>query len=97
MPWHGGDFVLLTPKDALTRDDTWINRGDLVRHFEAKSEAIPDAQLRAQVSNHFWWQLARKPDFSMCKRQNRRGNEPIDEYEPQAESEKQVAGLQEGK
>ena len=61
LPWHDGDFVLLTPKDLLTRDDTWINRGDLVRHFEAIPEAIPDAQLRAQVSNHFWRQLARKP------------------------------------
>lgn len=61
LPWHDGDFVLLTPKDLLTRDETWINRGDLVRHFEAIPEAIADAQLRAQVSNHFWRQLIREP------------------------------------
>ncbi len=60
LPWHGGDFVLLTPKDLLTRDETWINRGDLIRHFESIPQAIPDEQLRSQVSNHFWRQLTPK-------------------------------------
>jgi hypothetical protein len=26
LPWSEGDFVLLTPKDLLTRDENWINR-----------------------------------------------------------------------
>ncbi len=30
LPALGNDFVLLTPEDMLTRDETWINRRDLV-------------------------------------------------------------------
>ncbi|USQ74016.1 hypothetical protein NF552_22705 (plasmid) [Roseomonas mucosa] len=59
LPWWRGDYVILTPKDMLTRDENWINRHDLVRSFEDIPTAIPDAQLRAQVENHFQRQLAR--------------------------------------
>ena len=50
LPWHAGDFVLLTPKDILTRDENWINRVDMIRDFEQIPVAIPDAALRGQVS-----------------------------------------------
>jgi hypothetical protein len=53
LPWKNGDFVLLTPKDMLTRDETWINKRDLIRGFEKIPKAIPNDQLRAQVSNYF--------------------------------------------
>ncbi len=53
LPWMDGDYVLLTPKDMLTRDENWINRGDLIRGFEQIPLAMPDPQLRAQVFNYF--------------------------------------------
>jgi hypothetical protein len=53
LPMYGEDFVLLTPEDMLTRDDTWINRSDLIRGFDAIPPAIEDEALRAQVSNYF--------------------------------------------
>jgi len=53
LPWHDGDFVLLTPKDMLTRHETWINRGDMLSGFEQIPVSIPDAQLRASVGNYF--------------------------------------------
>ncbi len=53
LPIHGNDFVLLTPKDILTKDDAWINRGDLLSHIEQVYTAVPDAQLRAQVEEYF--------------------------------------------
>jgi hypothetical protein len=53
LPWSDGDFVLLTPKDLLTRDENWINRHDLIRDFEKIPTAISDSQLRAQVTNYF--------------------------------------------
>ena len=62
LPWTNGDFVILTPKDMLTRDDTWINRRDLIRGFEEVPTAIPDDQLRAQVSNYFERVLVRPVD-----------------------------------
>lgn len=53
LPKVGADFVLLTPKDMLTRDENWINRGDLVREFASLPPSIDDAALRAQVMNYF--------------------------------------------
>lgn len=53
LPWIDGDFVLLTPRAMLTRDETWINRTDLLRDFEDIPTAISDASLRAAVSNYF--------------------------------------------
>ena len=59
LPFVNGDYVILTPKDMLTRDENWINRSDLVEGFERIPAAIPDQQLRAQVSNYFEKVLAR--------------------------------------
>src|ERR1700693_1550192 len=53
LPWTGSDYVLLTPKDILTKDDTWINKSDLIDDFTALPSAIPDAELREQISNYF--------------------------------------------
>jgi hypothetical protein len=53
LPWANSDYVILSPRDMLTRDDTWINKGDLVRRFDALPQAVPDEQLRAQISAHF--------------------------------------------
>jgi hypothetical protein len=59
LPWIEDDFVILTPRDVLTRDENWINRKDLSRGFEEVPTAIPDEKLRAQVSNYFEKVLAR--------------------------------------
>ncbi|WP_316976246.1 hypothetical protein [Shumkonia mesophila] len=61
LPWCEDDFIILTPKDTLTRDDTWINRGDMIAGFEQIPAAIPDAQLRASVTNYFHLVLSRRP------------------------------------
>ena len=64
LPWSDGDFILLTPKDLLTRDENWINRHDMIRDFEKIPTAIRDGQLRAQVTNYF---------EKLLHRQKRRG------------------------
>lgn len=61
LPWHRGDFVLLTPVDILTKDDTWINRRDLVAEFPHIPAAIPNEELRAQVNNYFRKVLPHRP------------------------------------
>jgi hypothetical protein len=55
LPWltRDNDFVLLTPKDILTRDENWINRTDMIRDFESIPRAIPDNELRGQVFAYF--------------------------------------------
>jgi len=53
LPKYEGDFVILTPKDLLTKDETWINRKDLLEEFELIPTAITNDQLRSQVNNYF--------------------------------------------
>lgn len=61
LPELDGDFVLLTPLDLLTKEDTWINRTDMVRSFDRLPAAVEDAQQRALINNYFEQQLSVKP------------------------------------
>lgn len=61
LPFYINDYVLLTPKEILTRDDTWINKTDLVDDFTSIPLAIPNEALRAQVDNYFRMILPHKP------------------------------------
>jgi hypothetical protein len=69
LPWVNGDYVLLTPKDMLTRDENWINRADLIEGFERIPPAIPDGELREQVSSYFASVLARPKDREPSKKE----------------------------
>jgi hypothetical protein len=60
LPWYAGDYVLLTPRAMLTKDDTWINRTDLVREFHSIPDAIPNVELRGQINNYFRKMLPRR-------------------------------------
>lgn len=61
LPKLGSDYVLLTPIDLLTKDDTWINRTDMVRSFDRLPLAIEDAQQRALINNYLQERLGTKP------------------------------------
>ena len=45
--------MILTPKDILTKDETWISRPDLFDRFENIIDSLPNDQLRDQVNNYF--------------------------------------------
>ncbi len=64
LPMFENDFVLLTPKNLLTKEDTWINRADFVREFDSVQEALPNDQLRALVNNYFLKVLPKDPSPS---------------------------------
>ncbi|HLG56854.1 MAG TPA: hypothetical protein VI485_16065 [Vicinamibacterales bacterium] len=53
LPFFQGAHVLLTPRDLLTKEDTWINKTDLFEDFDQIPDAIPNEHLRQQVSNFF--------------------------------------------
>ena len=61
LPRLGDDFVLLSPADILTRDDTWISHADMLSGFAKLPSSVPDDVLRAQVNNYFKRQLGKKP------------------------------------
>jgi hypothetical protein len=68
LPYFAGDYVLLTPKEILTRDEAWINQGDMLDQFTQICVAIPDASLRTQVNEHFHAQITKR-----TKEKERRG------------------------
>ena len=53
LPWHEGDYVILSPKDILTKDDTWISKSGLAKDFHNVVRSIPNDELRAQVNDYF--------------------------------------------
>ncbi len=61
LPWLDGDYVLLTPEDILTKDDTWINKDDLRREFPRIKAAVTDKALRAQIDHYFMSVLPKQP------------------------------------
>ena len=62
LPCINKDYVLLTPKDLLTKDDTWINSNDLRGDFVGICTAIPNDQMRAEVHSYFFKQLPAKTE-----------------------------------
>jgi hypothetical protein len=61
LPVFDGNHLLLTPKDILTKDETWINKPEFLRQFDRIPEAIENDQLRAQINNYFRSVLPKKP------------------------------------
>lgn len=53
LPWFADDYILLTPEDILTKDDTWINKEDLRKDFPRIREAITNESLRGQIDRYF--------------------------------------------
>lgn len=60
LPYIDNDFILLTPKDILTKDDTWISKHDLFADFSTITSSIPNEELRAQINEYFIRTLPKK-------------------------------------
>jgi hypothetical protein len=61
LPFIFNDFVLLTPRDILTKDDNWINSNDLRGDFRRICNSIPNDQLRNEILNYFQKTLPKPP------------------------------------
>jgi len=57
LPCVNGDFVVLTPKAILTKDEAWINRSELLDRFHDIYSSVSDDTLRAQVNDYFLQRL----------------------------------------
>ena len=71
LPCYQNDHVLLTPKDILTRDDTFINRLDMLKNIERISVAIPDDALRFELNQYFSGILQREEKLSKTEKEQR--------------------------
>lgn len=61
LPKFNGEYVILTPKGLLTKDETWINKKDLLEDFERIPTAIADDELRFKINNYFLSRIPRDP------------------------------------
>lgn len=52
LPFIDGDYVLLTPKDILTKDEAWINRYDIIGDFDDILASVSNMELRAQINEY---------------------------------------------
>ena len=52
--------MVLTPRDILTKDDTWISNSDLTDQYHLIANSLPNEALRAQINNYFLSVLPRK-------------------------------------
>lgn len=61
LPNFFNDYVILTPRDILTKDDNWINSNDLRGDFTRICDSIPNNQLRHEILNYFRKSLPKPP------------------------------------
>jgi hypothetical protein len=59
LPSYNNDFVLLTPKDMLTKDETWINKTDIIGDFHDIVASVSNEELRDQMNHYFISNLPR--------------------------------------
>jgi len=61
LPYLFEDFIILTPRDILTKDENWINSNDLRGDFRRICNSIPNDQLRHEIDNYFRSILPKPP------------------------------------
>lgn len=52
LPQYGQDFVILTPRDILSKDETFISSYDMYNHFDILISSIDNEGLRGQINNY---------------------------------------------
>ena len=63
LPFIFKDFIILTPRDILTKDDNWINSNDLRGDFTKICNSIPNDQLKNEIFNYFRKSLPKPPKY----------------------------------
>ena len=62
LPYIFEDYAILTPRELLTKDDTWINSNDLRGDFTRICNSIPNDQLRHEIFNYYLKWLPKKEE-----------------------------------
>jgi len=60
LPCYDGSYVLLTPRDLLSRDNTFINRDDMIHNLQNIAPTVKDEALRFQLNAYFAEVLTKK-------------------------------------
>lgn len=62
LPIFGDDYVILTPKEILTKDKTWINSSDLRDDFYDICYSVENERLRAEINNYIQQHMPQPKD-----------------------------------
>ena len=57
LPYFNDDYVILTPKDILTKDETWINASEMRYRLLDITSSIPNEELRDRINDIYLKQL----------------------------------------
>lgn len=60
LPYFNGDYIILTPKDLLTKDETWINASEMRHRLLDITNSLPNDELRDQINDIYLKQLPKK-------------------------------------
>lgn len=77
LPYFNGDFVLLTPKDLLTKDENWINLSDMRHRFLDITSSLPNEELRDQINDVYARAI---PERASQKERNEAASAIINRY-----------------
>jgi hypothetical protein len=90
-----GDFIVLTPIDILTKDDSIINNNEFYSNFKSVANSIDNLSLRESINEYFRSLLPKKPkkdDVNYAiKKTSMRFPEIIDYYIKLKEENKEAA------
>jgi hypothetical protein len=60
LPYFNNDYIILTPKDILTKDETWINANEMRTRLLDITNSLPNDELRDQINDVYARQLINK-------------------------------------
>ncbi|HEY8560153.1 MAG TPA: caspase family protein [Pyrinomonadaceae bacterium] len=79
------NYVILTPSDLLTKDETWINRDELLSKFQKIANSVDSDILKRRVNDYFHERLSKIAPKE--KKKDGTPKEPAAKYKRQAASE----------
>lgn len=62
LPYFNGDYVLLAPKDILTKDENWINFADMKHRVLDIASSIPNEDLRDRINDVYRKSIPNNPN-----------------------------------
>lgn len=61
LPYFNGNYVILTPKDILTKDENWINFSDMKHRVLEISDSVSNEELRDRINDIYCNALPANP------------------------------------
>lgn len=102
LPHIDGEHIILTPKDILTMDNTFLNSSDMYNRMDLIIDNLDNEILRSQLNNYLRMELTeglnKKECIKVYERLAKKYPEVIDYYIKEKEvSKKDATSISEGK